>query len=132
MAYLAYPASLYDRCRFKYNSRGELLAKHILKVCNRHIAYNLKPLWLFRLDSYDFLWNDVMEMTTKDELQQVISQCREMFVEKTQDYGASWRIMRPKSINWPNLYQGKSDSNLGGNRRESCRRRHNSWVYRHR
>ena len=39
-----------------------------------------------------------MEMTTKDELQQVISQCREMFVEKTQDYGASWRIMRPKSI----------------------------------
>ena len=37
-------------------------------------------------------------MTTKDELQQVISQCREMFVEKTQDYGASWRIMRPKSI----------------------------------
>ena len=39
-----------------------------------------------------------MEMTTKDELQQVISQCREMFVEKTQDYGVSWRIMRPKSI----------------------------------
>ena len=28
----------------KYNSRRELLAKHILKVCNRHIAYNLKPL----------------------------------------------------------------------------------------
>ena len=39
-----------------------------------------------------------MEMTTKDELQQVTSQCREMFVKKTQDYGASWRIMRPKSI----------------------------------
>lgn len=39
-----------------------------------------------------------MEMTTKDELQQVISQCREMFVENTQDYGASWHIMRPKSI----------------------------------
>ena len=37
-------------------------------------------------------------MTTKDELQQVTSQCREMFVKKTQDYGASWRIMRPKSI----------------------------------
>lgn len=39
-----------------------------------------------------------MEMTTKEELQQVTSQCREMFVKKTQDYGASWRIMRPKSI----------------------------------
>ena len=37
--------------------------------------------------------------TTMEELQQVTSQCREMFVEKTQDYGASWRIMRPKSIN---------------------------------
>lgn len=37
-------------------------------------------------------------MTTKEELQQVTTLCREMFVKKTHDYGASWRIMRPQSL----------------------------------
>lgn len=37
-------------------------------------------------------------MTTNEELQQVTTICRDIFTKKTYDYGASWRIMRPKSV----------------------------------
>lgn len=37
-------------------------------------------------------------MTTNQQLKEVTTICRDIFVKKTQDYGASWRIMRPESI----------------------------------
>lgn len=37
-------------------------------------------------------------MNTDEELKQVTGLCRDVFTKKTYDYGASWRIMRPKSI----------------------------------
>lgn len=35
---------------------------------------------------------------TKEQLEKVISICRELFEKKLKDYGPSWRIMRPTSI----------------------------------
>lgn len=35
---------------------------------------------------------------TKQEFENVISQCREVYEKKLKDYGSSWRIMRPQSI----------------------------------
>lgn len=37
-------------------------------------------------------------MNTIEELKEVTKQCRDVFVKKTFDYGASWRIMRPESV----------------------------------
>ncbi len=35
---------------------------------------------------------------TKEQFEHVISLCRELFEKKLQDYGPSWRIMRPRSV----------------------------------
>ena len=35
---------------------------------------------------------------TKEQIEQVISLCRELFEKKLKDYGPSWRIMRPQSV----------------------------------
>ncbi|MBD5254492.1 MAG: DUF1599 domain-containing protein [Barnesiella sp.] len=35
---------------------------------------------------------------TNHQFDQALSRCREIFSKKLQDYGASWRIMRPSSI----------------------------------
>lgn len=35
---------------------------------------------------------------TITQYQSIISQCRELFTKKTQDYGTAWRILRPKSL----------------------------------
>ena len=35
---------------------------------------------------------------TKAQFEQVIAECRDLFVKKLHDYGAAWRIMRPASI----------------------------------
>ena len=35
---------------------------------------------------------------TNSQFDSVIAICRDIFVKKLQDYGASWRIMRPESI----------------------------------
>jgi hypothetical protein len=37
-------------------------------------------------------------MDTKQQFEQVIEICRNLFEKKLNDYGASWRIMRPQSI----------------------------------
>ncbi|MDR2765450.1 MAG: DUF1599 domain-containing protein [Tannerella sp.] len=37
-------------------------------------------------------------MNTSQQFEQVIHSCREIFRKKLDDYGASWRIMRPSSI----------------------------------
>ncbi|MBP9969740.1 MAG: DUF1599 domain-containing protein, partial [Paludibacteraceae bacterium] len=37
-------------------------------------------------------------MTTEDQYQHSIATCRDVFSKKLKDYGAAWRIMRPKSI----------------------------------
>lgn len=37
-------------------------------------------------------------MNTNEQFEHVISLCRELFEKKLNDYGASWRIMRPQSI----------------------------------
>lgn len=41
---------------------------------------------------------DLQSQTTQQEFQQVLSLCRELFSRKLQDYGSSWRIMRPASV----------------------------------
>lgn len=35
---------------------------------------------------------------TKEQFEKVISICRELYVKKLEDYGPSWRIMRPMSV----------------------------------
>jgi len=35
---------------------------------------------------------------TRKEYDAVIAECRDLFVKKLQDYGPSWRIMRPQSL----------------------------------
>jgi hypothetical protein len=35
---------------------------------------------------------------TKAEFEYVIGMCREVFMKKMRDYGASWRLMRPESL----------------------------------
>ena len=37
-------------------------------------------------------------MDTKEQFEHIISLCRELFEKKLNDYGSSWRIMRPQSI----------------------------------
>jgi hypothetical protein len=37
-------------------------------------------------------------MNTNEQFEHVISLCRDLFEKKLNDYGASWRIMRPQSI----------------------------------
>lgn len=37
-------------------------------------------------------------LTTEQELDEVTIMCRDVFGQKTADYGASWRIMRPSSV----------------------------------
>ena len=40
-----------------------------------------------------------MEMEkTKQQFEQVMASCRELFAKKLHDYGAAWRIMRPSSV----------------------------------
>ncbi len=35
---------------------------------------------------------------TLQQYDEIMAQCRELFVKKTQDYGTSWRILRPSSL----------------------------------
>ena len=37
-------------------------------------------------------------MSTLDQFDSAITICRDIFSKKLRDYGASWRIMRPRSI----------------------------------
>lgn len=42
--------------------------------------------------------NDMSQKDTQQEFKDVMAECRELFVKKLHDYGASWRIMRPSSL----------------------------------
>ena len=37
-------------------------------------------------------------MSTEEQFDQVIAECRDIYTKKLKDYGAAWRIMRPCSI----------------------------------
>lgn len=37
-------------------------------------------------------------MNTREQFEQVLKECRELFSKKLHDYGAAWRIMRPSSV----------------------------------
>lgn len=37
-------------------------------------------------------------MTTKEEFEKVIAECRKLFLDKMHDYGTAWRILRPASL----------------------------------
>ena len=39
-----------------------------------------------------------MVSNTKQQFEEVVKICRDLFIKKLQDYGPSWRIMRPESI----------------------------------
>ena len=38
-------------------------------------------------------------MTTAEAYDQVLAQCRSIYIKKMKDYGPSWRIMRPQTVN---------------------------------
>ena len=38
-------------------------------------------------------------MTTSEAYDQVLAQCRSIYIKKMKDYGPSWRIMRPQTVN---------------------------------
>src|SRR5665213_1383468 len=40
----------------------------------------------------------MMQVTTDQQYNLVIKSCREIFIEKTKDYGTSWRVYRTISI----------------------------------
>ena len=42
--------------------------------------------------------NNVNKPDTNRQFEEVIKACRALYVKKLQDYGASWRIMRPESL----------------------------------
>lgn len=37
-------------------------------------------------------------MDTREQFEQVMAECRDLFAKKLHDYGAAWRIMRPSSV----------------------------------
>ena len=37
-------------------------------------------------------------MTTQEEFEKIMQECRALFAKKLHDYGAAWRIMRPSSV----------------------------------
>ena len=37
-------------------------------------------------------------MTTQEQFEQIMAECRSLFAKKLHDYGAAWRIMRPSSV----------------------------------
>ena len=49
---------------------------------------------------------------TKEQFEHVIKICRDLFVKKLHDYGASWRIMRPASITDQIFIKAKRIRNL--------------------
>ena len=42
--------------------------------------------------------NKAVAPDTNRQFEEVIEMCRSLYVKKLQDYGASWRIMRPESL----------------------------------
>lgn len=51
-------------------------------------------------------------MTQKEQFENVIAICRNLFENKLKDYGASWRIMRPQSITDQIFIKAKRIRNL--------------------
>lgn len=37
-------------------------------------------------------------MTTEEQFDSLINECRDIYIKKYHDYGAAWRIMRPESV----------------------------------
>ena len=37
-------------------------------------------------------------METQQQFEQIMAECRSLFVSKLHDYGAAWRILRPSSL----------------------------------
>lgn len=50
------------------------------------------------LKQSEFEFIDCKMANTKQEFEKVITNCRDLFSKKLDDYGASWRIMRPESV----------------------------------
>ncbi len=45
-----------------------------------------------------FCFTNMEKLTTEQQFQDVMRNCRDLFEKKLQDYGASWRILRPSSL----------------------------------
>lgn len=41
---------------------------------------------------------NVIPSLTRQEFKRAIEQCRDVFIKKLEDYGTSWRVMRPSSL----------------------------------
>lgn len=42
--------------------------------------------------------NQKTQLNTLDQYNEQLQHCKEIFSDKTKDYGTSWRVMRPKSV----------------------------------
>ena len=63
------------------------------------LLYKLRAPFLFyptNLLSLQQINKDMRD--TRAQFEQVIAECRDLFVKKLHDYGAAWRIMHPSSV----------------------------------
>lgn len=49
-------------------------------------------------EQIDIEKNNILGKTTAEQTKIVFNECRNIFWKKLQDYGSSWRILRPKSV----------------------------------
>jgi len=50
--------------------------------------------------------------TTEEQYDQVISQCKDIYLKKVKDYGTSWRMLRPRSLTDQILIKAKRVRNI--------------------
>jgi hypothetical protein len=63
----------------------------------RYSTFDKQPTFYKKNMQHPYLCTLIMQKTL-DEFQAVIARCRALFLQKTLDYGTSWRILRPSSI----------------------------------
>lgn len=92
------------RINLKISFKCPLTAPHINALTQTHkrshpktpkLSYS-EPLQHTKIRIFERLREFMSE--TSVQFGKVISQCRELFSKKLQDYGAAWRVLRPSSI----------------------------------
>jgi hypothetical protein len=68
---------------------------------------NVEGLHEILQEGYRILVKNVLPEVKLNLYEAAIEQCRELFLNKTKDYGASWRILRPSSVTFQILIKAK-------------------------
>lgn len=70
------------------------------KICNRLHNINEKQMCLRAGCLHNIILKNWMDKTTttEEQFKVALGECRALFGKKLHDYGASWRIMRPRSL----------------------------------